>query len=114
MFKITQNPTFSAVVQLTVLGAEEIGIVPMTFKNVTNEQLAKLEADIDTASKSGLTDADILDRVIADWADLVGADEQPLAYSKPALCELLSNHPIASVEIWRQYKAARLESRVKN
>jgi hypothetical protein len=115
MFKINGNPSFLADVRITVLGAAEVGVVPMTFRALSTKELAALEASmLPTESGPGRSDAEVLEQIILGWSGVIDDAGEPVTWSRQALEELLDHHPMAAPEIWAQYKAARLESRAKN
>jgi hypothetical protein len=109
MFKLAPNLSFLVLVSLTVLGSDAVGTVPMTFRILGNKEIDDLEAEA-----ANITMTEFLGRVVMGWSDVVDDAGQPVPYSPEALAALINNHPSAPLEIWRQYKQARVESKVKN
>jgi hypothetical protein len=110
MFKIIANPTFTCAVNLSVPGLDKPLAVQMTFRHKTTRGL---NAWLDK-SLTAEDEATYLDEVLEGWQGVAGPDDQPLAYSKAALAQLLDQYPSAGAEIVRAYHHQLRDARAKN
>lgn len=116
-FRINPAPTFKWTVQITA--AEEGAApqaLPLVFRHKGREDLEAWIARPAQLAQQGkpLGDADYLEEVISDWgAPVIGADDQRIPFSTPALKQLLDAYPTAAREIYAAYLKALTESRAK-
>lgn len=109
MIKLNPDPTFEALVKLTVPGQPEPVEVPMVFRHMPFDELVGW---FKSNEQRPLVDA--LDEIIVGWSAVMGDDGTNVDYSKAALGTLLKNYQPATVEILRAWQLGMSESRVKN
>ena len=107
--KLIANPTFTAMVKLTVPGQVALAEVQFVFKHLGDRDL---EAWV--KASQGKTDATFLGEVIEGWQAGVEDDTGPVPYSLEALAKLLDQFHPAGREIFQQYREALRESRLGN
>lgn len=106
MFSLTPNPTFKALVPLSVPGLDKPLEVPFEFKHLNKERLGVWLARAATVS-----DVNLLDEVIVSW----GVHDQgvPVPYSFTALERLLSEYSTAHGDIVQTFLREMGESKKK-
>ncbi len=109
MIRLNPDPTFDALVKLTVPGQPEPVGVPMTFRHMAGDKLPEWFASSREKNK-----ADALDEIIAGWSGVTGDDGTAVPYSKDALATLLNNYQPATAEILRAWQLELSSSLVKN
>jgi len=109
MFRFNPNPTFTALVPISVPGVPEPMDVSITFRH---KNKVALKAWI--ASASGKEDAALLHEVVVDWSGPKSDEGEPVAYSLTNLGEFLNNYGTAHGEIFRAYLKELTESKRKN
>lgn len=106
-FKLTPNPTFKVIVNLSV--PEQKGVAPIEF-----EFKYKNKTQLEVWFKENKETLEALNEVIVSWSGIIGPDDLPINYSKKNLSELMANYPKAGQEITTAYFNALTESRAKN
>lgn len=130
MFKITPNPTFAGLVNITVPGADKPAVLQVTWRHMGRAALAQwlrkpgsvvapaaiepAPALADQAADPAAQDATWLTLAMANWAGPQDADGAPVPFSQVALANLLDAYPAAGGELLAAYLAAMTESRSKN
>ena len=109
MFKLTPSPTFEAVVDVTVPGADAKAPIVFTFRH---KGRAALKAWAEAVE--GRADVDVLADVVAGWRGVCDDRGDEVPYSREALAQLLDAYPAASGEVFRGYMQAHFEARRKN
>lgn len=111
-FKLNPAPMFTATINLTIPGQDELGQVKFTFAHKTSEGL---KAWLDSAGREkNMTDTKMLSEVVLDWDGVLDDEDKPVPYTKDALSKLLTNYPTASGELVTGYINALGRSRAKN
>ena len=109
MIKLVPDPTFEALVRLTVPGQPDPVEVPMTFRHMSTKQAAAWwEARADKPVSEGIG------AIVSGWRGVMGEDGCDVPYSPDALAQLLDNYRPAATEIVRAWQIGLTESRVKN
>lgn len=109
MIRLNPDPTFDALVKLTVPGQPEPVEVAMVFRHMASDKLPQwFESNRDKKT------ADALDEIVVGWSGVMGDDGKLVPYSKDALVLLLNNYQPATLEILRAWQLGLSESRVKN
>ena len=109
MIKLIPDPTFEALVKLTVPGLADPVIVPMTFRHMSTDKVAEWFKRNDKKESS-----EGLHEIIERWNGVMGADGKDVPYSKSALEILLKNYRAATMEIIIAWQQGLNESRIKN
>jgi hypothetical protein len=109
MIKLIPDPTFDALVSLTVVGLLEPIKLPMTFRHMASDKVQDW-----FKSNEGKKPAEALSEIIDGWNGVMGEDGKNVPYSPEALDTLLKNYPAATLEIVRAWQTELNESRVKN
>ncbi len=105
MFKLTANPTFKSQVHISIPGQDKPGVIMVTFKHQSKEQL---KAFYDGLRNSDDDDLTHLMKIISGW------DGVDTPFSEEALDALLNQFPAAARELFAAYSAELLESKRKN
>jgi hypothetical protein len=109
MIKLNPDPTFQAIVKLSIPGAADTVEINMTFRHMASDKVASwFKENVDVRS------SEALDKVIVDWTGVMGDDGQMVPYSKEALDTLLKNYRPATTEIIAAWQREMNESRLKN
>lgn len=109
MILLNPDPTFEQMVRLTVPGQPEPVEVPMTFRHMTAQQASEW-----FAAQKDRPVSDAIGELITGWSGVMDADGKAVAFSQPALAQLLENYQPASMEVVRAWQIGLTESRVKN
>ena len=109
MIKLIPDPTFDALVKLTVPGHPDPVEVPMTFRHMASDKVADW-----FKTNKGREAAAALCEVIEDWRGVMGEEGCIVPFSKDALSTLLKNYPAAAKEIFDAWIRELNESRIKN
>jgi len=102
MLKISLDPTFEAVVDITVPGQKKTGTIPLTFKYRNKEELLSFWNENDKSE-----DTEIFHKLVLGW----GLDEK---FTPENVKVFLNNYHRAAFEIVREYNRLLAESRIKN
>lgn len=102
-FKLQPNPTFKALVSLTVPGEAETSQIEVEFRHLGKRAVREYFGGLGSQS-----DAEALSGLIIGWE---GVDAP---YSSEALSQLLDNYPAAAIELFDSYRAELLEAKRKN
>lgn len=103
MFKPQPNPTFEAVVGLSVAGQEKLEDIKVEFKYLNKPALSAFFGAI-----GGKTDAEALAEIIVGW------NIKDYPYSEQNLADLLDNYPAAAKEFFETFRKELMESKRKN
>jgi hypothetical protein len=103
MLKLNPEPQFSAEIEITVPGKEEMESITLVFKYRTLKELT------DFFEKCKSKDfKDIFHDMIVNWS---GIDAE---FNKKNVDAFINNYPAAGMEIFREYARLSQESRIKN
>jgi hypothetical protein len=102
-FKLQPNPTFKALVSLSVPGAAEPSQIEVEFRH-----LGKKAAEVYFREAAAKPDVQGIGGLIVGWE---GVDAP---YSTEALAQLLENYATAGIEIVDAYRRELFEAKLKN
>ena len=109
MIKLIPDPTFEALVKLTVPGLADPVIVPMTFRHMSIEDADKwFKLYEKKISFEGLS------KIIVSWKGVMDEEGKDVPYSKKVLEIFLQNSRAAPTEIVIAWIRELNESRIKN
>lgn len=109
MIKLNPDPTFEAMVRLSVAGHPETMDIPMTFRHKTVTGMSEWFTKNEHRSV-----ADALDELIVEWSGVMDDAGQFVPYTKAALEILLKNYQPATNEIILAYMGELTASKIKN
>lgn len=102
-FKLQPNPTFKALVSLTVPGADEPAQIEVEFRHLGRKAAGEyFAAAVDKPDVEGLGGL------------IVGWDGPDAPYSIESLALLLENYPASAAELVDAYRRELLEAKRKN
>ena len=104
MLKINPDPTFTAVVEVTVPGQDKPEKLKLSFKYRGKKEIVEF-----FKNNEGRKETDVFMDIVAGWDGAVEAE-----YTKENVESFLNNYPAAASDIILGYSKLCMASRVKN